>query len=100
MAREMSIIFSKNGRKGEGGMRRKEEIEKGRKGRGGEEEKGRSGEREKGRKGDLSKVNRNFFPPPVDHCAHQSKQMMPTRFILRKSISWESRLNLNNDVAG
>lgn len=93
MAIAVSIIFFKSGRSGEGGERRNEEMWKEEKGRGREGEKGRSGEREKGRKGDLSKVNRNFFPSPVGHCVQQSKQMVPTKFILRKSISWKPRLN-------
>lgn len=90
MAIAGSMILSKNGRKGEGerrgkegrggGKRRKEEMEKGRRGEEGKEEKGRNGEREKGRggegekersgerekrrKGDLSEMSWNFFPSP------------------------------------
>lgn len=51
--------------------------------RGGGEERRRE-EGEKGRREDLSDLSRNFFPPPVDHCVCQSKQMVPTKFILRK----------------
>lgn len=49
MAIVVSIIFSKNGRDGEGEKRRKREREKGRRGEG---EKGRRREREKGRRGE------------------------------------------------
>lgn len=69
--------------------RRRGEEEKERKGEGEtrgrrEREKERKREGEKGRRGGLSDLSRNFFPPPVDHCVCQSKQMVPTKFILRK----------------